>query len=107
MLVAWRRLLKNSCDVVGSVSSGGAVLPAASQLQPDVVLLDVTWPDHTGLEICRHLKESLPRIGVVLVSADDDAELRGAAVAAGASSFLPKYSPGPALEHAIRRAVSA
>jgi DNA-binding NarL/FixJ family response regulator len=107
MLVAWRRVLRGSCEIVGSVSRGSAVLPAAFHLKPDVILLDVTMPDQTGLDICVHLRQSLPQIGVVLVSADDDAELRAAAVAAGASSFLPKYSPMSALEHAIRQAVPA
>jgi DNA-binding NarL/FixJ family response regulator len=107
MLVAWRRLLRSSCEVVGSVSSGSAVLPAAVELEPDVIVLDVTLPDLTGLEICRCVKQSLPQIGVVLLSADDDLEMRAAAVAAGASSFLPKYSSMSSLVLAIRRAVAS
>ncbi len=104
MLLTYRRVLKPSCEIVGSVSSGGAVLPAALRLKPDVIVLDVSLRDQAGLIVCRRVKQSLPGIGVVLVSAADEAELQGAAAAAGASSFLPKYSPVSSLVGAIRRA---
>ncbi|HET9703057.1 MAG TPA: response regulator, partial [Vicinamibacterales bacterium] len=44
LLAAWRRLLTPTCDVVGEVSDGGAVLREAGDLHPDVVVIDISMP---------------------------------------------------------------
>ena len=104
LLDAWRRLLEPAYDVVGSVSTGHDVVAAARTLQPDVVVLDVGLPDVNGLEACRLIKEATPGVGVILVTAADDVDVRQAAFEAGASAFVLKYSPGNELEEAIQRA---
>ena len=50
ILLAFDRLLRSACDVVGRVSDGGALLDAATTLQPDVVVLDLFMPNIEGLE---------------------------------------------------------
>ena len=106
LLVSWRRILDPSCDVVDAVSDGREVLAAAKTHQPDVVVLDIAMPDVNGLVACRELKATYPRIGVVLVSAFDDAAFQQAADAAGAAAFVVKSVAADELERAIEHAFS-
>ena len=104
LLDAWRRLLESSCDIVGSVATGRAVLGALPELEPDVIVLDIDMPDMNGLDACRQIKQLAPRTAVILVTAADDTDVRQASIAAGASAFVLKYSAAEELEPAIQRA---
>jgi DNA-binding NarL/FixJ family response regulator len=106
LLAAWRRLLTPTCDVVGEVSDGGAVLREAGDLQPDVVVIDISMPDMTGLEACRAIKSALPSLQVILVTADGNRQLAEAAFRAGASAFVLKQSAGDELPLAIHTVMS-
>ena len=76
VLTALQRLLAPSCDVVGHVSDGPALLEAAKRLQPDVIVMDVRMPGSTGLETCRQVIEAVPRTKVVVLTAADDSAFR-------------------------------
>ena len=104
LLDAWRRLLESSCDIVGSVATGRAVLEALPELEPDVIVLDIDMPDMNGLDACRHIKQMAPRTIVILATAADDLDVRRASIDAGASAFVLKYSAAEELEPAIQRA---
>ena len=106
LLVALRRLLEASCEVVGSVSSGREAVDTVTTLKPDVVVLDLTLPDLNGLEVCRQIKQIAPETHVVLLTAADDKALRESGIEAGASGFLPKYSVGD-LIRMIQRILAA
>ena len=106
LLAAWRRLLTPTCDVVGEVSDGGAVLRQAGDLHPDVVVIDISMPDMTGLEVCRAIKTALPLLRVILVTADGNRQLAEAAFQAGASAFVLKQSAGEELPLAIDSVMS-
>jgi len=106
LLVSWRRILDPSCDVVDAVGDGREVLAAARTHAPDVVVLDIAMPEVNGLVACRELKASYPGIGVVLVSAFDDAAFQQAANAAGAAAFVVKSVAADELERAIDHAFS-
>ena len=106
LLAAWRRLLTPTCDVVGEVSDGGAVLREAGDLHPDVVVIDISMPDMTGLEACRAIKSALPSLQVILVTADGSRQLAEAAFRAGASAFVLKQSAGDELPLAIHTVMS-
>lgn len=77
-------------DVVGEAADGVEGLRLATELQPDVVLMDLTMPEMDGLEATRRLTSSAPHLGVVALTlrADDDAVL--AALAAGARGYVVK-----------------
>ena len=76
LLKAWGRLLDPSCDVVGSVRDGRALLEAAIALEPDVIVADLAMPEMSGLDVCRTVKASLPHIKFVLVTAGGDGTSR-------------------------------
>ena len=106
LLVSWRRILDDSCDVVGAVTDGREVLEAVRHETPDVVVLDIAMPEVNGLAACRELKAAFPSIGVVLVSAFDDEAFQQAADAAGAAAFVVKSVAADELERAIAHASS-
>lgn len=103
VLSAFGRLLGTSCEVVGSVSNGRDAVEAAVTLRPDVLVADLMMPDLDGLEVCRRVKHAAPETAVVIVTAFGDAEVEKAALAAGASAFIPKHAAADALEPTVRQ----
>ena len=106
LLKAWARLLEPSCDVVGSVRDGRALLDAAVALKPDVIVADLAMPEVSGLDVCRTIKALLPQTKVVLVTAGGDENVARAAFRAGASAFVLKFAAAQDLHVAIERALT-
>jgi CheY-like chemotaxis protein len=105
LLVALRRLLAPSCDVVACVADGVAVIEETARLRPDVVVLDVNLPKVNGLEACRRIRQAMPGIKVVLITAADDAAIRERAFELGASAFVLKYRVADELPSVIAEMV--
>jgi DNA-binding NarL/FixJ family response regulator len=103
VLIAFRRLLEPSCDVLASVPTGYAAIDAVGTLRPDVLVVDFMMPDLDGLEVCRRVKESMPEIAVVIVTAHDDTDVQTIALQDGASAFVSKHSAPGSLERTIQR----
>jgi DNA-binding NarL/FixJ family response regulator len=101
---ALTRLLTTSmpCDVVGRAYDGREAIDAARQLQPDVVVLDLMMPGMNGLDACREIKSVAPGARIVVLTAEDDAELRAQAIEAGAAALVPKYRVASDLIPAIQ-----
>src|SRR5690242_18733388 len=55
-------------DVVGTASNGRLAIARLTQLQPDVVVMDVEMPEMTGLEALPHIRKSHPRLPVIMFS---------------------------------------
>lgn len=106
LLTAWRRLLEPSCDVVGCVRDGKALLDASTTLAPDVVIADLSMPELSGLDACRLIKQSSPRTKVILVTAGGDQWVARAAFRAGASGFVLKHTAADDLLVAINAALT-
>ena len=79
-------------EVVGQARDGEAAVRAASELAPDVVVLDVMMPNKDGVEACREIMESLPDTRVVMLTASTEEDAVIEAVAAGATGYLQKVS---------------
>ena len=77
-------------DVVGEAVDGADALAKVSELQPEVVLLDVQLPDLDGFEISRRLCANGHSPAVVLVSSRDAADYGELIPACGARGFIPK-----------------
>ena len=103
VLIAFRRLLEPSCEVVASVPTGSAAIEAAGSLRPDVLVVDLMMPGLDGLEVCRKVKESMPEVAVVIVTAFDDTHVQTLALQGGASAFVSKHSAPGSLERTIQR----
>jgi DNA-binding NarL/FixJ family response regulator len=88
-------------DVVGQAGTAADALAATNRLLPDLVVLDVSLPDGSGIETCREIKARHPETRVVILtgSADEDTVLT--AVVAGANGYLLKSSGVREVMHAI------
>jgi DNA-binding NarL/FixJ family response regulator len=89
--------------VVGEAADGRAGIDAASELGPDVILMDIRMPGLDGLTATVELRRGPepPHVIVLTTFDDDDYVLR--ALAAGADGFLLKDTPPPEILEAIRR----
>ena len=85
-----RGLLGESYDVLRIVEDGKALLEAVRELQPDIVVADVSMPELNGVECVRDLKESHPEVRVVLLTMHRDVHLAVSAMRAGAAGYLLK-----------------
>jgi DNA-binding NarL/FixJ family response regulator len=87
---------------VGAVNDGRAVLPEVQRLKPDVVVIDISMPLLNGLDCTRQLRESGCTARILILTMHPDATLAQEALAAGASGYLLKSSPGSELKGALR-----
>ena len=67
-------------------------MKAASELSPDVIVMDVMMPKKDGVEACREIMESLPETRVIMLTASTEADAVIEAVAAGATGYLQKVA---------------
>lgn len=96
---------RHEADTVASVADGLRMLGA---YEYDVLLVDLTLPDSTGLESFRRLRDAVPDLPIVILTQSDDDELAAEAVAAGAQDYLVKGHTdavllGRTLRHALER----
>jgi DNA-binding NarL/FixJ family response regulator len=98
-----RRVLEDaaSYDVVGEAASGAEAIAAVGELQPDVIVLDVSMPGGSGLGAVAELIERAPKARVLMLSVHDDTEYVVESVHAGAHGYLRKDSSPAELRSAI------
>lgn len=88
--------------VVGESGDGAEVVELVLQLDPDVVLLDISLPNQTGLEIVAALTEKRARARVLILSMHDEEEYVLKALRSGASGYMLKSADLEELKLAIR-----
>jgi len=77
-------------EVVGQVGDGLAAVREAVRLNPDLVLMDITMPEMTGLEALRQIKQLAPEIPVVMLTVSDEDRDLFQAIRCGALGYLLK-----------------
>jgi len=102
MLVdALKTVLEPTYEVVGTVGDGLALLRAAENLRPDLVVLDIAMPLLNGLDAGRRLKHEMPMEKLIFLTMNEDPYLVDAAFRAGASAYLLKQGAAFELTKAI------
>ena len=101
----FQKLLEPEFEVVGTVGDGRALLKAAGELKPDLVLVDIGMPLLNGLDAARKLKKLMPRVKLIFLTMNPDSDLASEAFRIGASGYLLKNSPGDELLKAVRDVV--
>jgi DNA-binding NarL/FixJ family response regulator len=96
-----RKLLEIEFELVGTVEDGRALLRAAEQLRPDVILLDISMPLLNGIEACRQLVKLMPKARVIFLTMHTDVVYVEEAFRAGGVGYLLKRSAASELSSAI------
>lgn len=91
MRMAIKRILEeNSYEVVGEAENGAVGVRKYKELMPDIVTMDITMPEMTGLEALKRIKEFDPGAKVIIVSAMGQEVMVREAIMLGAKSFIVK-----------------
>ena len=83
-------LEKNGFTVAGEAENGSSAIRMYQELKPDIVTMDITMPEMTGIESLKAIKEIDPGAKVVMVSAMGQEKMVMDAVISGAKSFIVK-----------------
>jgi DNA-binding NarL/FixJ family response regulator len=99
-------ILARAADVelVGMASDGREGINLATELQPDIVLMDLNLPEVNGIDAAREILRTSPHIGVVIVTMFDDNDSLFDAVRAGARGYLLKGATGEEILRSVRTA---
>ena len=105
MLDALRNLLEPEFEVVGTFADGRALVEAAPQLKPDVIVLDIGMPLMNGLSAGQRLKRLMPAAKLIYLTMNQDQDMAAEAFRLGANGYLLKHSAASELVDAIRQVV--
>jgi DNA-binding NarL/FixJ family response regulator len=86
-------LAQHGFDVVGEAGSGEEAIARAGELQPDLVLLDLSMPEMSGLEALPRVRHAAPHAEVVVLTASEDEDSLLGAIRGGAAGYLLKSEP--------------
>ena len=93
---------KPEFQVLSEAADGAEAMVLAERHQPDVVVLDVTMPGESGLQVAARLRQRLPTVRVLILSMHDRTEYVLEAVRAGASGYLLKDATPAEVRDAVR-----
>ena len=101
-----RMLLESRPDmqIIGEAANGEQAIEMTQALKPDVVVMDITLPDISGIETTRRIKERFPDVAVVALTIHEDEQYFFEMLQAGASGYVPKRAAPEDLVTAIRAA---
>lgn len=83
-------LLEDSFEIVGTVSDGDAALEGALALGPDLVILDISMPGMSGIEVARELKRRGNKAKIVFLTVHQDSDILATCLAAGGLGYVLK-----------------
>ncbi|MCX7615119.1 MAG: response regulator [Clostridiales bacterium] len=83
-------LVKNGFDVVAEAENGLVSIEKYKEFSPDIVTMDITMPEMTGIDALKNIRQLDPNAKVVMVSAMGQESLVREAILSGAKSFIVK-----------------
>ena len=90
-------------QVVGEAADGGELMQRVRGLEFDVLVLDLSMPGRSGMELIKLVKAEKPRLRVLVLSMHQETQYAVRAIKSGASGYLTKESAPAQLEAAIRK----
>lgn len=97
----FRSLLSPHYDIVGIVADGAQIIASVEQHRPDLLLLDLTLPNRSGLEVLDDLQSIPPGVRVLVVTMHVNHVMMEATMGLGAAGFIPKNADSEELRVAI------
>ncbi|HEX9675687.1 MAG TPA: response regulator transcription factor [Anaerolineales bacterium] len=103
-----KQILSEEPDIleVGEAGSGAEALRLSREAEWDVVILDITMPDGSGLDILRELRHEKPQLPVLVLSVHSEDQYALRVLRSGAAGYLTKECAPQELVEAVRRVVS-
>lgn len=95
------KLLEDEPFTIDTVEDGRQVLAVAEELQPDIIVLDISMPFLNGIDAARRLRKIVPRAKILFLTMHADQEYVREALRAGASGYLLKRSAASELVVAL------
>jgi DNA-binding NarL/FixJ family response regulator/anti-sigma regulatory factor (Ser/Thr protein kinase) len=93
-----------SIEVVGEAGSGREAIERTGELRPDLILMDVTMPEGSGIEATQVITRRFPKTRVVALTAHEDADTVRDMLRSGATGYVVKGAPVDELIEALHRA---
>jgi DNA-binding NarL/FixJ family response regulator len=90
VLTAVAALLRDSFNIVGMASDGRAALEATLKLEPDLVVLDISMPIMSGIEVAQELKKRGNRAKIVFLTVHEDTDILKTCHSAGGLGYVVK-----------------
>jgi DNA-binding NarL/FixJ family response regulator len=101
-----RSLTEEGFDVVGEADNGEQAVSLAAELQPDIVLMDVSMPRMDGVEATRAIRATGSETRILMLTMHADKDVLADAIRAGASGYLVKDCSTEEVAEAIRMAAN-
>ena len=103
-----RSLLQNEKDIewMGHATNGASCLAFLKQLSPDIILMDVSLPDVSGIELCKQVKQSYPSVFILGLSTFNQQPIIRNMLENGASGYVLKNATSEELLEAITSVMS-
>jgi two-component system response regulator NreC len=93
---------ESGCEICGMAKTGREAVDQAKVLKPDIVVLDMSMPELTGLEAARQIKRALPDTELLIFTANDSEDIIRQVFDAGAKSYIRKVDATTHLLDAIK-----
>ena len=100
------KVLGRSYDVVAALEDGSSVLREFPRYKPDVVVLDISMGDPSGIDVARQLRDNGCRSKIIFLTVHEDADFVNAAMGAGGSGYVVKSRMNAELIHAVEAVLS-
>jgi len=100
-----RRVLDQpDLEIAGVVKDGRSLLRVANEIQPDIIIADITMPLLNGIDAARQIRKTNTDVKIIFLTMHPDVTFATEALAAGATGYVLKSSAGSELVMAIREA---
>jgi DNA-binding NarL/FixJ family response regulator len=99
-----KNLIRQNKDliVIGEAKSGNETLELYEQLQPDLLILDISMPDMNGMEVSRAILAKNPNANIVILSMYEDEDYISRCLEYGVKGYVVKNESGGELDYAIK-----
>ena len=95
--------LESDFEIIGEAADGEETIRRASELRPDILLLDINMPTGNGIEVATRLRETHPEIRILALTIHDDENYMMKMIQSGAAGYLLKDVEPSMMVQAIRR----
>lgn len=102
VLEAFKVLLANEVDIVGTASDGRELIKIVKETQPEIIVTDISMPNLNGLDAAIKLLNQFPELKFIFLTVNDDPDIVAKAMRAGAKGFVLKNSAASELSQAIK-----